>query len=293
MDFTNSTTAEALGASPGILQSCWSYYISRTGNDFFTHYFIGASTLYELLYIFYGGMFVFMDLTGMPASFKKYKIQDKANMPLDITKVWKLMPLVFLNEFILTPSMNGILAKLHIYFHGPRTNVAELPGIHEVITHLLFFLIFSEIWMYYAHWAMHQKFLYKHVHYVHHEWTAPIAWQSVYCHPIEHIFANILSVALGPLILGSHVSLLYFWGAFATTVSLTTHSGYHLPFLRSSEYHDYHHLKFNQNFGVVGFLDMFHGTSKRFTSSVQGLRHRVLYSSKSAKELYPDNKKSD
>ena len=42
------------------------------------------------------------------------------------------------------------------------------------------------------------------------------------------------------------------------------HSGYHLPLLFSPEFHDYHHLKFNQCFGVIGLLDFLHGTDIKF-----------------------------
>ena len=35
-------------------------------------------------------------------------------------------------------------------------------------------------------------------------------------------------------------------------------------FLPSSEFHDFHHLKFNVNYGVLGFLDWFHCTDGMF-----------------------------
>ena len=34
---------------------------------------------------------------------------------------------------------------------------------------------------------MHHPFIYKRVHKVHHEWTAPISLAVVYVHPFEHI----------------------------------------------------------------------------------------------------------
>ena len=88
-----------------------------------------------------------------------------------------------------------------------------------------------------------------------------------------------------------HVSVAMLWATMAIVGSMTSHSGYHLPFLRSPEAHDYHHLKFNQNFGVLGFLDTLHGTNVEFKKTVQGKRHMVFYSTKSAREIVPDKKR--
>lgn len=70
--------------------------------------------------------------------------------------------------------------------------------------------------------------------------------------------------------------------------TLGDHSGYHIPFLHSSRFHDWHHLTFNECYGTNGFLDKFHGTSKKFEESVESLRHQTLLTFKSANELYPD-----
>jgi fatty acid hydroxylase domain-containing protein 2 len=71
-------------------------------------------------------------------------------------------------------------------------------------------------------------------------------------------------------------------------MTLGEHSGYHLPFWFSGESHDWHHLKFNENFGTFGILDSLHGTSKNFEKSVNFLRHKTLFSFKSLRELIPD-----
>ena len=67
-------------------------------------------------------------------------------------------------------------------------------------------------------------------------------------------------------------------------------TGYHLPFLSSNESHDYHHKAFNQNydFGKLGFFDWLHGTDRTFRSKGPYPRHRTLWGTKSARELYPD-----
>lgn len=43
----------------------------------------------------------------------------------------------------------------------------------------------------------------------------------------------------------------------------------------------------------MGLLDKIHGTSQKFEETIQYLRHRTLYTFKSASELFPDQPKKD
>lgn len=54
-------------------------------------------------------------------------------------------------------------------------------------------------------------------------------------------------------------------------------------------------MKFVENFGSNGFIDKFLGTCEKFDKSVYFLRHKVIFSFKSAQELYPSDtiKKSE
>lgn len=55
---------------------------------------------------------------------------------------------------------------------------------------------------------------------------------------------------------GCHVAVIYYWYAVATVVTILQHSGYHLPFLPSPEFHDYHHARpAAGNYGAIGLCD--------------------------------------
>ncbi|KAK7496481.1 hypothetical protein BaRGS_00012403, partial [Batillaria attramentaria] len=66
-----------------------------------------------------------------------------------------------------------------------------------------------------------------------------------------------------------------FYYLHSTTI---THSGYHFPGFPSPEFHDFHHLKFNTNYGSLGIMDRLHGTDVMFRQSEARARHRVFFS---------------
>ena len=71
--------------------------------------------------------------------------------------------------------------------------------------------------------------------------------------------------------------------------TLNAHSGYHFPFFPSPEAHDFHHLKFNQCYGVLGILDYLHGTDVLFRSNKAYQRHIMLLGSTPLRESIPDD----
>ena len=221
---------------------CWNKVIDVIGDDHFNVYVVGTIIFSVSVYWMFGGIFTFMDLTLSPRLLRKYKVQPHTNEPVDRKVLFDAIKVILFNQFAVGVPM-AFLSYFIKKLKGFPENFREVPSFEKVLLDLFVCILVDEIGFYYSHRLFHNKFFYKHVHKQHHLWTSPIAITATYCHPLEHILSNVLPVAGGSVIMQSHISVTWLWLAIATLTTLNNHSGYHLPFSHSSEFHDFHHLK--------------------------------------------------
>eukprot|EP01084_Bolivina_argentea_P025186 46841_1 len=146
----------------------------------------------------------------------------------------------------------------------------ELPTLLETVFNMLIFIPCTEIWFFSWHLVFHRHdWLYNHIHYFHHEYTAPFALETLYVKPAEHIWVNLLSLVIGPFIMGSHITIWYIFMAGSIMKRVLAHSGYHFPMFYPADIHDFHHSTNWDNFGVIGVLDAFCGTNQQFNAGYQ------------------------
>lgn len=97
---------------------------------------------------------------------------------------------VFINSFLL----NLIVTFGEYFLHDLRYayTLADWPTAFELATQFLFFFLFNEVVSFCAHWALHLPALYP-IHKRHHEYNTTISITATYAHPIEYLFANVMS----------------------------------------------------------------------------------------------------
>ncbi|GFT99254.1 fatty acid hydroxylase domain-containing protein 2 [Nephila pilipes] len=262
------TTMESFLIVEDKVNEVWlSVYNQFRGNGIIL-YVVVPQFLMISMYWIVGVLFSIVDFTGKPHFISKYRVPDPTANSIPRITTKRLLEVIFqvaCNQFIV-----GSLLFLSIYsFKKHTTNTQGFVPlrIQRFFGEILFAIIAEEILFYYLHRILHHRSLYKHFHKKHHEFTSPIAISAIYCHPVEHVLSNLLPVLAPWILINAHVLSIWTWVTLTSPLGVMLHSGYHLPLAQPPEFHHYHHMKFNENYGILGFLDWFHETDKEYRKS--------------------------
>ncbi|KAF8449138.1 fatty acid hydroxylase superfamily-domain-containing protein [Boletus edulis BED1] len=129
---------------------------------------------------------------------------------------------------------------------------------------LLFSLFIVDTWQYFLHrWLHMNKFLYKHLHSVHHRLYVPYAFGALYNHPLEGFLVDSVGAVVAETVANLSVRQTIFLFAFSSMKTVDDHCGYSLPFDpfqmlsgNTADYHDIHHqvVGIKSNFSQPFFI---------------------------------------
>jgi len=124
------------------------------------------------------------------------------------------------------------------------------------IAMILIVPFWSSTHFYMTHRAIHQPFLYKHIHYIHHKNTNNAPWSGHAMHPLEHLI--LFSDSLIFLILASNPIHIIYSIQFHVIGAITSHTGYQKLKLKDDKtvdfgdyFHQLHHKFFDCNYGAL------------------------------------------
>jgi len=149
----------------------------------------------------------------------------------------------------------GLLFK---HFYDPEYNeyILQLPdfSLFEVFQFITM-ILYQDFMFYHIHRLFHLPQFYK-FHKLHHTWSCPVPWESLYSSIPENILSNFLPVFSAPIIVRLKLFYLPLWVFLSTFSSLLAHSNYDFF------HHTLHHRLHNVNYGTAGLFDIIYRTYK-------------------------------
>ncbi|KAH6876595.1 fatty acid hydroxylase superfamily-domain-containing protein [Thelonectria olida] len=206
---------------------------------------------------------IYISLDTIAPSFaEKHKIQPAPKQPT-AAQVWEAVVVSIRNQALVLALQTG-LSLVSLSQGQPSTFqiTTSPPSAADFLRDFILSLIGREILFYYSHRLFHVPYLYRRIHKTHHKFKAPVSFASQYAHPVEHIVANMLPIALPPALLHTHIFTMWAFLAWQLIETATVHSGYDF-FGGAARRHDRHHERFDVEFGGMAWLDWFHGTDEK------------------------------
>ncbi|KAF2187412.1 hypothetical protein K469DRAFT_705104 [Zopfia rhizophila CBS 207.26] len=205
--------------------------------------------------VYFGRSLPWIIIDMLPV-FRKYKIQQH-KIPT-AWEQWQCALLVLFSHFTVELPQIWSFHPLCQFF-GLSTTV-PFPSIYKMAFQIAVFFVLEDTWHYWTHRAMHWGPLYKNIHKIHHQYSAPFGLAAEYASPIEVMVLGLGAVGspiLWTAITGDlHILTMYLWIVLRLFQAIDAHSGYEfpwslhhfLPFWAGAEHHDLHHERFIGNY---------------------------------------------
>jgi len=225
--------------------------------------------------LFYFGRCLPWIFIGRMDYFKKWKLQETKEATF--AEQWKATKYVLLTHFTVELPQIWLFHPVCEYF-GMGTYQVPFPAWTTIAYQILIFFFFEDAFHYFAHRALHHKAIYKHIHKIHHEYSAPFGLAAEYAHPVEILVLGLGTIG-GPFLWCSlskgnmHIVTVYIWVICRLFQAVDAHSGYDFPWSLNkwfplwsgADHHDYHHQAFMGCYSTsFRHMDYLFGTDKGY-----------------------------
>ncbi|MCJ1431146.1 C-4 sterol methyl oxidase [Xylographa pallens] len=234
------------------LERMWAAWYAYMQNDVLATGIL-SFVMHEVVYF---GRSLPWIIIGRIPYFQKYKIQNQ-KVPT-VQEQWKCAKLVLLSHFTVELPQIWLFHPMCLYF-GLDTGV-PFPSLLTMALQIAVFFVIEDAGHYWLHRALHWGPLYKNIHKIHHQYSAPFGLAAEYASPIEVMLLGIPTVGTPILwcaITGNlHILTMYTWILLRLFQAIDAHSGYEfpwslhhfLPVWAGAQHHDVHHEKFIGNY---------------------------------------------
>jgi len=208
--------------------------------------------LHEIVY--FGRCIPWMICDCIPY-FRKWKLQE--HKVASWADQWKCLKLVLLTHFTVELPQIWSFHPFAEYF-GMATHQVPFPAWTTIAYQVALFFVLEDFWHYWAHRALHvYPVLYKRIHKLHHEFSAPFGLAAEYAHPLEILILATGTIG-GPILWcwlskgNLHIFTMYIWIVLRLFQAVDAHSGYDFPWSlqhffplwSGADHHDFHHMNF-------------------------------------------------
>ncbi|KAF8652242.1 hypothetical protein HU200_062878 [Digitaria exilis] len=217
--FPTVEAAEAsLGRTMTWAEAAWFQY-SRSTPDYCLcfHNFVFLLVNYTLAPL----PLVLLELCAPAKLTTQYKLQPRVRLsPATFlrcyTETARVLVLLTIGPYLLAP--------LPVFKMGGIRMGLPLPSFGEVVAQLIVYILMEDYMGYWFHRIMHIEWAYNNIHYVHHEFSAPIGFASAHSHWAENLIFG-FTFFIGMVIVPCHMTTCWLWFIIRGILAIDFHCG--------------------------------------------------------------------
>ncbi|CAG8191044.1 unnamed protein product, partial [Penicillium nalgiovense] len=212
-------------ADLNVAERLWAAWYAWMQNDVLATG-IMSFVMHELVYFGRSLPWIFIDTLGM---FNRYKIQG--NKIPSLREQWDCAKFVLLSHFTVELPQIWLFHPM-AQFCGLSTSI-PFPTLWTMAYQIAIFFVMEDTWHYFSHRALHWGPLYKAIHKIHHQYSAPFGLAAEYASPIEVMILGFGTVGC-PIVWCAmtgelHILTMYIWIVLRLFQAIDAHSGYEFP----------------------------------------------------------------